>query len=280
MKQIRSLIIVLHHLHLDQLDMVLKELQRTCTFDSENRIMIIDSPSTPESRAYLSKIDWADVLLTSHEYWQRSCWNQGFRRIFSKYYITCHTDISKMEVGWREKMLDYLDNNPTIGAIVANVPNERPGLMTYVGTCLTAYRRECFEDIGVFDEEFDPLFNFDDEDWSARAREKGWKLVMLDNNSGTAINHLWGQSGNYVSWNGQALSDRKKKQMKREDIEYLTKIPKESGLVKIEEMMPVHGPLIYKYTQAQINQIIEEWLKKIPQDKCPELVKYLKQWKK
>lgn len=280
MEQIRSLIIVLHHLHLDQLDLVLKELKRTCIFDSENRIMIIDSPSTPESRKYLSDIDWADILLTANEYWQRSCWNQGFRRIHAKYYITCHTDIVKMEVGWREVMLNYLDANSQVGAIVAHVPTERPGFQTYVGTCLTAYRRACLEDIGIFDEEFDPFFNYDDEEWSFRARTKGWKMVMLDSNSGTAINHMWGQSGNYFSWNGNALCRRKIQQSQRNDLEYLAKVPAPSGLVSPSEFIPTFGPLVYKYQKSEINKLIEEWVKKLPKEQCTELLKYMKRWVK
>jgi len=231
MRPIRSLVIVVHHFNLDQLKTILRELQRTTSFDNENRCVIIDVPSTPESREFLSTVDWADVISCNHEYYQRASWNMGFKHLHAKYYFTCHTDIKQMTPGWRRNMIVIASSDPVIGAVGCFIPWEGSGDKRYLATALTLFKHECLEDTGLLDEEFDPLFSADDEEWGTRAVEKGWRLVRLPKGSGTGIEHLHGQSGRLWGWEGIALFQRKIKQKERKDIEYLSKIPEPSGLI-------------------------------------------------
>lgn len=231
MRPIRSLVIVVHHFNLDQLKTVLKELQRTTSFDNENRCVIIDVPSTSESRKFLSTIDWADIIICNHEYWQRASWNMGFKHLHAKYYITCHTDIKRMTLRWRTAMIAIASSDPKIGAVGCHIPWEGSGDKRYLATALTLFKHKCLEEVGLIDEEFDPLFSADDEEWGHRAVKKGWRLVRLPKGSGTWIDHLHGESGRLYGWEGIALFHRKVKQKERKDIEYLSKIPEPSGLI-------------------------------------------------
>jgi len=260
MRPIRSLVIVVHHFNLEQLKTLLKELQRTTSFDDHNRCVIIDVPSTPKSREFLSTIDWADVILCNQENWQRASWNMGFKHLHAKYYFTCHTDIKKMTPKWREKMIREASNDPTIGAVACHVPWEAPGDKRYLSTALTLYKHECLEDVGIFDIEFDPLFSADDEEWGHRAITKGWKLVRLPKGSGTLIDHLHGESGRCFGWNGIALFRRKVriKGEERTDIEYLANIPTPSGLVLESEKEKWRPNWLHKkYTR----EVLEEKVK-------------------
>lgn len=224
---------------------LLKEKQ---TWDEENQLLIFETPSTPESRAYLSTIDWADVWLTSKRIPYIASWNMMIKRENAQYYILVHNDLIDIPQNFREILIKEVEADGTIGVVQMydKSANLTPGFHDWCITGCTLYKREVFKNVGLFDEEFDPHFDAEDQEFGTRVRNFGYKILVTKEGE---IKHM--QHGiRHFKWAGDGLFLRKKdltirlslQKLKRNDVEYLNSLPVPSGLRNPEEEKKEYYP--------------------------------------
>ena len=166
------------------------------------RLVIIDNASGEETAGYLrglAKERPGDILLIRNEKNTGfiKAVNKGIRASDSEFVCVLNND-TLVAPGWLREMVEVINKDPGIGIVnpSSNTLGQRlPGDMTLVehareskphsgcfvetgsafGFCMLA-RRKLFDEIGLLDESYG-MGNFDDTDFSLRAKEKGYKTV-------------------------------------------------------------------------------------------------------
>ena len=155
--------------------------------------------------------------------------NQGIRNSWSDYVVVLNNDCI-VTPGWLDAMLAHLERDETIGIVVptTNYANneqrvaveykDEHGMYAYAhqlqtenrgqsqeirkaaGVCMLV-RRSAIENVGLFDERFG-IGNFEDDDYSLRARIAGYKIVLaLD----TFVHHEGGMTFKALGIDYEAL---------------------------------------------------------------------------
>lgn len=177
-------------------------------------IIIVDNGSTDETVTSLKQMD--DVILIENDTnkgFPAAC-NQGLARAKGEQMLLLNNDVV-VSAGWLQNLLACLYANPlhgAVGPVTNNISGNqiRPQLyqtlaefqefarqfnqsdprkwsysLRLVGFCLLI-RREIYENVGPFDEQFGKG-NFEDDDYSLRIRRAGYKLVIAGD---TYIHHF------------------------------------------------------------------------------------------
>lgn len=110
-------------------------------------------------------------------------WNDGVREAQFDYIFILNNDLRIRDPKFIEKCIEALDAERCIVGTVLRDANE---LTRYKGRCVPylqgeflAVKRETFDEIGLFDEDFSP-FLFEDAEFSARATMHGYNLKVVD----------------------------------------------------------------------------------------------------
>ncbi len=166
------------------------------------RLIIVDNASDYETATYLEdlkKSSDTDVMLVRNEK------NEGFIKAVNKgislsktAYLCILNNDTLVTDGWLSEMVNVLDKNPLIGIVnpssnalgqklpYGTTPGEfaessktQSGLFVELGSafgfCMLVGKK-LFDTIGLFDEVYG-MGNFEDTDFSLRAKEKGYKTV-------------------------------------------------------------------------------------------------------
>jgi GT2 family glycosyltransferase len=115
--------------------------------------------------------------------------NIGLRTATGRVLWLLNSDLEIGETGWDRRVLDFLDAHPTVGVISATSNMgafrfggepvlERPAAGDHVNGCSFAIRRECWWQIGDFDEGFSPGL-LEETDFCLRAWRAGWECWHL-----------------------------------------------------------------------------------------------------
>jgi GT2 family glycosyltransferase len=169
------------------------------------RALVVDNGSTDGSLEYVRE-HWPDVDVLAFPA------NIGFAAAVNRGIEACETDLVallnndvELDPRWLGELVDALDAHPRAGSACSklidfhdrSVLDGTGDLITWSGMCVrrgfgetdrgqydgpaevfsacaaaAIYRREAFDDVGLFDEDF--FAYFEDVDWGFRARLRGW----------------------------------------------------------------------------------------------------------
>ncbi|MBN1354213.1 MAG: glycosyltransferase family 2 protein [Candidatus Omnitrophica bacterium] len=166
------------------------------------RLIIVDNASLPETATFLENLAASgrgEVLLIRNEQNEGfiKAINKGIRACRAPYICILNNDTVVTE-GWMEESIKVLTGDASIGIVnpSSNTLGQKLGknvtpdtwaadskaqsgnyieLKTAAGFCMFM-RKEIFDTVGLLDEAYG-MGNFDDMDFSLRAREKGYKIV-------------------------------------------------------------------------------------------------------
>ena len=115
--------------------------------------------------------------------------NQGIRAGRNPWVAIIDSDIIIKDPEWLDKMWNYTSDR-AIGSIEARVKihDWENGTWHFSGMAFCLIRRECLQDIGIFDPVF---FIGEDIDWQARLEWSGWRTAFCPD---TDILHTCGQT--------------------------------------------------------------------------------------
>lgn len=157
---------------------------------------VIDNRSMPRTRNYLNTLGKNhDISILQYDapFNYSAEVNLGIRYLFSfpavKYGLILNAD-AIVEPHWLSKMIRIMNEDPKIGMVgpVSNVATEfqtsfrRAGRfpVPYLSGLCMLFRRDVFEGVDGFDEEFIGGC-FEDWDFCERAKKKGWNCVVDGN---------------------------------------------------------------------------------------------------
>lgn len=155
------------------------------------RVIVVDNGSKDETAEYLKSFPQIEVIHNSENLGCATAWNQGFRATKSNWIAILNNDVV-LTPGWlggllafaesehldivspalREGPLNYDLESYARGFVQAAGNLVRPGVAH--GVCFLV-RRQVFESIGLFDENF-RIGQFEDADFFQRARRAGFQL--------------------------------------------------------------------------------------------------------
>ena len=197
--------------HLEQTQPCLESLFQSTTVPC--RLLIVDNGSEPDVRAFLAGVKprgaIREVALLQHETnegFPRGM-NRGIRESRAPFVCLLNNDL-RFTAGWLEEMLAVARAHPDIGVMnpgSSNFGNWPPrgvsmeehalamrrrhaGVYTEVGMCIgfcMLVRREVIDRIGGLTEEVERIF-FEDEDYSMRAQQAGFRCVVAE---GAYVHH-------------------------------------------------------------------------------------------
>jgi len=133
--------------------------------------------------------------------------NMGIKIAKGQFIALINNDV-KIDKNWLVELIGVINENRSIGAVTGKIlfpdgriqgtghhelPNfywsdrgfkeeeklqyENIEEITSISHCAALYRRECFDDVGLLDEDFNMFL--EDVDMSIRAKQKGWKLFYV-----------------------------------------------------------------------------------------------------
>lgn len=176
-------------------------LESIADHTADVEVIVIDNGSGPEMREYLAQRCPTVIRNDRNRGWPMAC-NQGMAKATGEFVILLNND-TEVTPGWLDRLLAPFQD-PRIGLTGPMSDNvsgpQNAGIRAdwqiaasclasakagkwretdrLVGFCL-AIRREVIDQIGGFDPRFG-LGNFDDDDYSLRARISGWKLAIAE----------------------------------------------------------------------------------------------------
>ncbi|RTR36368.1 glycosyltransferase [Robertmurraya yapensis] len=201
-------------------------------------IVIVDNGSTDGTRQWLAnQEDIRTLLNANNEGFPKAC-NQGIEYANGENILLLNND-TVVTKGWLDNLLKALYSNEKIGAVgtvtnsaayytsipvnyrtieemhnfASNYNNSDPLLweerLKLIGYCMLI-KKNVVNEIGLLDERFTPG-NFEDDDYSLRIRERGYKLLLCKD---TFIHHYGSVSWRDNTWGyDQLLSENEKKFM-------------------------------------------------------------------
>lgn len=232
-------IIILTYNNLDYTKQCIESI-RTYTDRNTYELIIIDNNSVDDTKDWLLKQDDIRVILNKENLgFPRGC-NQGIELAKGDNILLLNNDVIVTE-NWLSNLVNSLYSDKRIGAVgpVTNsaayytaIPVEYSNLnemhnfaqdfnksnfekweerLKLIGYCMLI-KREVVDKIGLLDERFTPG-NFEDDDYSVRIRQAGYKLLLCKD---TFIHHYgsvsWKEN---VSGYGELLSENEKKFMEK-----------------------------------------------------------------
>jgi len=195
-------LILLSWNHLEQTQPCLESLFQ-CT-DVPSRLFIVDNGSEPAIRAFLQGVRprgmVQEVVCFQHETnegFPRGM-NRGIRASSAPFVCLLNNDLLFTR-GWLQELIGIANANPAIGVVnptsntLGNIPPKGQSLKGYaeslksfhdryteVGMCIgfcMLVKRELLDRIGGLSEEVERIF-FEDEDFSLRAQQAGFRCVV------------------------------------------------------------------------------------------------------
>lgn len=182
---------------------------RTCletlraSVSPEVNVFVIDNGSTDGTDSYLATQPWVKVIANSENRGCAAAWNQGVRAGSSPWVVVMNNDVI-LPAGWLDGLKDFAVETGT--DIVSPALREgeynyelEPYARQYMAAMATVarkgeahgvcflVRREVFEAIGLFDENF-KIGGSEDTDFFLRARLAGFTLAT----TGRSIIHHFG----------------------------------------------------------------------------------------
>jgi len=203
-------LILLSWNHLDQTQPCLESLFGTVATPS--RLIIVDNGSAPDVREALARVAprgaVREVVLLqndANEGFPRGM-NRGLRASTAPFVCLLNNDLS-FTPGWLEELLRVAQTDGSIGlvnpasntfghpepsrfspAVFAQRMRERQGVVSEIGMCIgfcLLIKREVLDRVGLLTEDVECIF-FEDEDYSMRAQEAGFRCVVAE---GTYVHH-------------------------------------------------------------------------------------------
>ena len=190
-----------------------------CPFE----VVVVDNDSKDETRARLSEVDNARVLLNGENRGFGPACNQGAAEAHGEQLVLLNTDAFVTQ-GWLEPMREALED-PAIGAVVPRYLHpdgslqdagpllaqdgtvlmygdgddpERPcyrfrRILDYGGAACLLLRRSLFESLGGFDSRFAPAY-YEDADLGMRIAERGLAVVYEPRSTVTHVRYGSGEA--------------------------------------------------------------------------------------
>ncbi|MED3574366.1 glycosyltransferase [Cytobacillus praedii] len=232
-------IIILTYNNLEYTKQCLESIRKYTDRDTYE-LIIIDNNSVDDTKEWLLKQDDIRVIINKENLgFPRGC-NQGIEIAKGENILLLNNDVIVTE-NWLSNMVNSLYSEDRIGAVgpVTNsaayytaIPVEYSNLnemhnfaqdfnksdsekweerLKLIGYCMLI-KREVVDKIGLLDERFTPG-NFEDDDYSVRIRQAGYKLLLCKD---TFIHHYgsvsWKEN---ISGYGELLSENEKKFMEK-----------------------------------------------------------------
>jgi len=161
--------------------------------NKEHEIIVIDNGSTDDSLYYLAKFP-IKILKNEKNLGFAKAINQGMKISSKDYFLWLNNDVIVKGKDWINILIENFEKFPKTGAIGPRggkldstflhngiYPPNYFGEVDYVeGWCFLTSRK-VIEDVGFLDEQFF-LFS-EDSEWCLRARDKGYKILQVPNNS-------------------------------------------------------------------------------------------------
>lgn len=174
----------------------------------EAEIIVVDNASTDDSvKMAREKFPLAKLIVNKENMGFAHAVNQGLKESRGRYKLLLNSDTTLLGNAIKS-MVEFLEQNPTIGAIRPKIINpdgklqkqgsgfwrffknpDAPHKLKWVSGCCMLVREEVIKDIGLFDENF--FFYNEDVDYSRRMKRRGWELYYFP---GACAIHLWGAS--------------------------------------------------------------------------------------
>lgn len=203
--------------------------------DCRYELIVVDNRSEDETRARLSDVRDAKVILNEHNRGFGPATNQGAARARAPYLVLLNSD-AFVQAGWLEPLLGNL-RDPTVAATVPRLLHpdgslqDAGPLLAQDGTVLVygdgddpakfcyrfrrfvdygsaacmVIRRGAFEALGGFDDRYAPAY-YEDADLGLRLAERRLKVVY---EPGSTVTHI--RYGSGASDRAEALSERNRR---------------------------------------------------------------------
>jgi GT2 family glycosyltransferase len=156
---------------------------------SEFTLIVLDNNSTDSTVDYLSSLEYDNIKVYSQKAnegiikGRNKLWYLSFG-IFDYDYICFLDNDQFVQDGWDDAYLELMKDYDIVGTEAWQMRynfhpyrriKDESEHFSYVGCGGMMIRREVIEDIGLFDEEFNPKY-FEDPDFCFRAIKKGYKI--------------------------------------------------------------------------------------------------------
>ena len=171
-------------------DLVAKMLwQINHTADVPCEIIVVDNGSTDDTPSVVTLFPGTKYFRFPVNKGIAPAWNLGVKMSTCPVVVILNNDLEIQDNHWMSKLVSACETKSIVGH---NIRSNNPltDNIPYVEGYLIATKRETFEDIGFFDEEFLP-FNFEDAEFSVRAVHHGYDLLPVSlnikHNRGTTI---------------------------------------------------------------------------------------------
>lgn len=181
-------------------------LSRTALGDNKLELIMVDNTSKDRSVEFINeKYPHVRVLTNNINNYSRAL-NIGIEHSSGEYVAILNND-TEPEPQWLMGLLKIFDQSEKIGAVQSKIMFLGKNVINSTGTfegkdfhfvdigfgeedngqydsieereyltgCAVLYRRECLEEVGKFDEDYNMYY--EDIDYSVRCRKKGWKLL-------------------------------------------------------------------------------------------------------
>ena len=214
--------------HLEETQPCLESLFQST--DVPSRLIIVDNGSDPAVRAFLASVAPRGAIQEvkllqneTNEGFPRGM-NRGIQTSSAPFVCLLNNDL-RFTTGWLREMIEVAQASPSVGLInpasntfghrpPAGVPfreylealHQRYGETSEVGMCIgfcLLVKREVLNQIGGLSEEVERIF-FEDEDFSMRAQEAGYRCIVAE---GAYVHHAEHQTMR-VGPERQALFER------------------------------------------------------------------------
>lgn len=203
----KASIIVLAHNQLEYTKKCLESIRKNTT-NIEYEIIVVNNGSSDNTKEYLELQEDIIVINNEKNLGFSKGNNIGFEKAKGKYVVFLNND-TIVTKNWLFNMVNYLDENSTVGAVgpvTNNISGSQQISVNYnlenqsnldtfvnnllrvkkssstlrlVGFCLVV-RKRILSEIGVFDEEFE-VGNYEDDDLCLRILEYGYSLKIVHN---------------------------------------------------------------------------------------------------
>lgn len=202
------IIVTYNNVHLTQL--CLESIFRKTNYPNFE-VIIVDNNSFDKTREYLQNIkqkhDNIKLIFNDFNAGFAKANNQGIEASEGKYIILLNND-TIVTHGWLARLIYYLDKHPEVGMVgpVTNITGNEAKIDVFYSTIdeidefaaknandyrdcyfeikmlsmfCVAFRRDLFDEIGPLDECYG-IGMFEDDDYSLRVRQKGYKLICAE----------------------------------------------------------------------------------------------------